>query len=152
MSATIIAASASGVVEQVGSYAGYASVIGLGVLSLLYFTQAREVKRLREWAGRAPERDAELAQRVQADAQRRVVAQPLQPMTAAAQQSAEARTQAATAAVYASIGAQPPGAPTPGAPAPGAPPPGQLARPVTPSPGAPAPGAVPVAQIGRAHV
>lgn len=149
MSATIIAAAAGRLVEQVGSYAGYASVVGLGVLALLYFTQAREVKRLREWAGRAPERDAELAQRVQADAQRRVVAQPLQPMTAAAQQSAEARAQAATAAVYASIGAPPPGAPAPGAP----PPPGQLARPLTPgpapatgsAPAAPAPGTLPVA-------
>ena len=46
---------------------GYASIIGLGVMALLYFTQAREVKRLREWAGREPERAAELAQRVQAD-------------------------------------------------------------------------------------
>ena len=40
-----------------------AAIVGLGVLSLLYFAQAREVKRLREWAGRAPERDAELQQR-----------------------------------------------------------------------------------------
>ena len=64
-------------IERFGSYAGYASVIGLGVLAMLYFSQAREVKRLREWAGRAPERDAELAQRVQSDAQRRVVAQPV---------------------------------------------------------------------------
>ena len=55
-------------IETFGSYFGYAAVIGLGVLSLLYFAQAREVKRLREWAGRSPERDAELAQRVQSDA------------------------------------------------------------------------------------
>jgi hypothetical protein len=142
VSATILAASAGGVVEQVGSYAGYASIVGLGILSLLYFTQAREVKRLREWAGRAPERAAELEERVQADAQKRVVAQPLAPTSAAAQQAADARAQAATAAVYASIGAPPPGAP---APAPGAPPPpGQLARPVPP-PAVPAPGAVPSA-------
>ena len=130
MSPTVIAASAERVVEQVGSYAGYASIIGLGVLALLYFTQAREVKRLREWAGRAPERAAELEERVQADAQKRIVAQPIAPTSAAGQQAAEARAQAATAAVYASVGAQPPGAP---------PPPGQLARPATP----PAPGAVP---------
>ena len=140
MSAAIIAASAGSVVEQVGSYAGYASVVGLGILSLLYFTQAREVKRLREWAGRAPERAAELEERVQADAQKRVVAQPIAPTSAAGQQAADARTQAATAAVYASIGAQPPGAAAPAAGAP--PPPGQLARPVTPPP---APGAVPSA-------
>ncbi len=134
MSATIIAASAGGVVEQIGSYAGYASIVGLGVLALLYFTQAREVRRLREWAGRAPERAVELEQRVQADAQKRVVAQPIAAASAAGQQSAEASAQAAAAAVYASIGAQPPGAP---------PRAGQLARPSTPSPAASAPGAVP---------
>jgi hypothetical protein len=33
-----------------------AAVVGLAVLSALYFSQARDVKRLREWAGRAPER------------------------------------------------------------------------------------------------
>ena len=133
MSATIIAASAGAVVEQIGAYAGYAAIIGLGILALLYFTQAREVKRLREWAGRAPERAVELEERVQADAQKRVVAQPIGAASAAGQQAA-----AATAAVYASVGAQPPGA---------SPPPGSLARtpPATPNPGAPAPGAVPPA-------
>ena len=30
--------------------------MGLAVLSALYVSQARDVKRLREWAGRAPER------------------------------------------------------------------------------------------------
>jgi hypothetical protein len=44
---------------EIGSWAGLASVLGLGVLSALYFSQARDVKRLREWAGRAPERAAE---------------------------------------------------------------------------------------------
>src|SRR3954454_8874257 len=44
---------------EVGSWAGLASVLGLGVLSALYFSQARDVKRLREWAGRAPERSVE---------------------------------------------------------------------------------------------
>ncbi|MDQ3849781.1 MAG: hypothetical protein M3296_04090, partial [Actinomycetota bacterium] len=63
--------------ERFGSYAGLAAIVGLGVLVLLYFAQAREVKRLREWAGRAPERAAEIEQRVAADAQRRVVAQPV---------------------------------------------------------------------------
>src|SRR3954467_8219027 len=47
------------VVEQVGSFAGYASVVGLAILSALYFSQARDLRRLREWAGRAPERAAE---------------------------------------------------------------------------------------------
>jgi hypothetical protein len=44
------------IVQEIGSYAGIASVVGLAVLSVLYFSQARDVKRLREWAGRAPER------------------------------------------------------------------------------------------------
>jgi hypothetical protein len=43
-------------VEKYGAYVGVASFFGLAVLSLLYFAQAREVRRLREWAGRAPER------------------------------------------------------------------------------------------------
>jgi LytR cell envelope-related transcriptional attenuator len=47
------------VVEQAGSLAGFAAVIGLAVLSALYFSQARDLRRLREWAGRAPERAAE---------------------------------------------------------------------------------------------
>src|SRR3954469_23370383 len=51
-------------VEKYGVYVGIAAFFGLAVLSLLYFAQAREVKRLREWAGRAPERAAELEQAV----------------------------------------------------------------------------------------
>src|SRR3954471_13246676 len=47
------------VVEQAGSIAGFAAVLGLAVLSALYFSQARDLRRLREWAGRAPERAAE---------------------------------------------------------------------------------------------
>src|SRR3954454_5146989 len=60
--------------QQYGSYAGIAAVFGLGVLSLLYFAQAREVKRLREWAGRAPERAAELEARAVAAAEDRLAA------------------------------------------------------------------------------
>src|SRR5881628_2354091 len=47
-------------VEKYGAYVGIAAFFGLAVLSLLYFAQAREVKRLREWAGRAPELGAEI--------------------------------------------------------------------------------------------
>jgi hypothetical protein len=47
-------------VDKFGAYVGIAAFFGLALLSLLYFAQAREVKRLREWAGRAPERAAEL--------------------------------------------------------------------------------------------
>jgi LytR cell envelope-related transcriptional attenuator len=53
-------------VQEIGAYAGFAAVIGLAVLSALYFSQARDVKRLREWAGRAPERAAEEEARIAA--------------------------------------------------------------------------------------
>jgi hypothetical protein len=43
-------------VERVGAYFGFAAFLGLSILALLYFSQARDVRRLREWAGRAPER------------------------------------------------------------------------------------------------
>jgi len=93
MTAVLAAFSLQGKIEQYGAYAGVAAVFGLGILSLLYFAQAREVKRLREWAGRAPERAAELEARVTADAQRRVTPAPVPaprptaPATPAAQQS-----------------------------------------------------------------
>jgi hypothetical protein len=46
-------------IEQIGSFAGLAAFIGLAVFALLSFSQARDLRRLREWAGSAPERDAE---------------------------------------------------------------------------------------------
>lgn len=48
-----------------GAIAGFAGIIGLAVLAMLYFSQARDVKRLREWAGREPERAAEVELRAQ---------------------------------------------------------------------------------------
>jgi len=48
-------------VEKYGAYVGIAAFFGLAVLTLLYFAQAREVKRLREWAGGEPERAQESA-------------------------------------------------------------------------------------------
>jgi hypothetical protein len=56
-------------VEKYGAYVGIAAFFGLAILTLLYFAQAREVKRLREWAGRAPERAMELEQAVVEHAQ-----------------------------------------------------------------------------------
>src|SRR3954464_11068596 len=73
----LLAFSAQDQVEKYGSYGGIAAFFGLAILSLLYFAQAREVKRLREWAGRAPERAAELEQSVAEHAQEaRRVPQP----------------------------------------------------------------------------
>ena len=163
MNAVLIAASTLGnTVEQIGAYGGLASVIGLGVLALLYFAQAREVKRLREWAGRAPERAAEVEQRVLVDAQRRVVAQPQTPAAQVAATRAgaapaarlptagltgEAATRAAAAAIAAARATHPPAVGSPG----------QLARPSVPptgtsatqapaeQPGGATPGSVPPA-------
>jgi hypothetical protein len=47
--------------EIIGAVAGWAAVLGLAVLLALHFSQARDVKRLREWAGRAPERSGATA-------------------------------------------------------------------------------------------
>jgi LytR cell envelope-related transcriptional attenuator len=44
------------IVEAIGPAAGLAAVVALAVVLALYFSHARDVKRLREWAGRAPER------------------------------------------------------------------------------------------------
>jgi hypothetical protein len=46
-------------IKEIGAIAGIGAFFGLAVLSLLYFSQARDVRRLREWAGRAPERQEE---------------------------------------------------------------------------------------------
>lgn len=48
------------VIETVGPYAGLLSMVGLFVVIGLLFSQARDLRRLREWAGGAPERDAEI--------------------------------------------------------------------------------------------
>jgi len=47
------------VIEQIGAFAGLAAFIGLAILALLSFAHGRDIRRLREWAGSAPERDAE---------------------------------------------------------------------------------------------
>jgi hypothetical protein len=46
-------------IEQIGAFVGLAAFLGLAVLALLSFTHGRDIRRLREWAGSAPERDAE---------------------------------------------------------------------------------------------
>ena len=67
-----LALSLSSSFEKIGAIAAFAALVGIAVLSLLVFAQARELKRLREWAGRAPERAAELEQRVSAEAAARL--------------------------------------------------------------------------------
>jgi hypothetical protein len=46
-------------IQEIGAYAGLVAFLGLAVLALLAFTQGRDLRRLREWAGSAPERDSE---------------------------------------------------------------------------------------------
>ena len=83
-------------VDKFGAYVGIAAFFGLAILTLLYFAQAREVKRLREWAGRAPERAAELELAVaeHAEETRRVPPAPVparQPAAAPVRQVAAAQ-------------------------------------------------------------
>lgn len=59
------------VIETVGAFAGLVALIGLLVLSFLVISQARDLRRLREWAGGAPERDAELREVSEAVAEQR---------------------------------------------------------------------------------
>ena len=57
--------------EQIGAFAGLAAFFGLALLAMLAFSQARDIRRLREWAGSAPERDAERKDSTSAVAARR---------------------------------------------------------------------------------
>jgi hypothetical protein len=156
--ATIVAAlHVSQRIKDYGSYAGFACVLGLAVLALLYFAQAREVKRLREWAGRAPERDADLQARVTADAQQRAAVPaaapvPAKPASAAATPagqavSAKPATPASAAAASGATPGQQPAA-KPGQPAQPAQAP--VAQPPAPKPGVPAPATAAAAAAGAA--
>jgi hypothetical protein len=59
------------VIEQIGAFAGLASFLGLAVLALLSFTHGRDIRRLRDWAGSAPERDSERKEATSAIASQR---------------------------------------------------------------------------------
>lgn len=52
-------------IERIGSFAGLASFLGLAVFALLSFAHGRDIRRLREWAGSAPEREQERMQATQ---------------------------------------------------------------------------------------
>ena len=74
-----IALTTSKIVDKVGPILGIVAFVGLAVLAFLVFQDAREVRRLREWAGRAPERAAEAieAQLATAAAREEAGAEPL---------------------------------------------------------------------------
>ena len=58
-------------IEQIGAFAGLAAFLGLAVLAMLAFSQGRDLRRLREWAGSAPERDGERKEATSAVAAKR---------------------------------------------------------------------------------
>jgi LytR cell envelope-related transcriptional attenuator len=76
--------------ERIGPYLGIAAFLGLAVLAFLIIQQAREVRRLREWAGRAPERADEAAQAAAAAAEARGEAAEPAPAAEEAAAGAEA--------------------------------------------------------------
>lgn len=79
-------------IEHIGAFAGLAAFIGLAVLALLNFTQARDIRRLREWAGSAPERDAERKEATSAiAAQRAEELRALQEARTAEQDAVDSR-------------------------------------------------------------
>ena len=53
------------VIEQIGAFAGLASFLGLGIFALLLFAHGRDIRRLRDWAGSAPEREADRLEQTQ---------------------------------------------------------------------------------------
>jgi len=54
----VLALSVSSEIKTVGAYAGLAALLGLAILSLLYFAQARETRRVSEWIEREEQRRA----------------------------------------------------------------------------------------------
>ena len=58
-------------IDRIGPYLGIAAFLGLAILAFLIIQQARDIRRLREWAGRAPERKDEAAEAIAAVAEAR---------------------------------------------------------------------------------
>jgi hypothetical protein len=58
-------------IERIGSFAGLASFLGLAVFALLLFAHGRDIRRLRDWAGSAPEREQERFEATQSIAAQR---------------------------------------------------------------------------------
>jgi hypothetical protein len=105
-------------IQEIGAYAGLIALPGLVILAVLHFSQARDVRRLREWAGRAPERAAAAQQqRVLVDDPRRAAAAAPAPVPTA----------------------------RPSSGAPPQPPPRPASSPATPAPTAPPPSGSPAA-------
>jgi len=79
-------------IKEIGAFAGLVAFLGLAVLALLSFAQGRDIRRLREWAGSTPERDAERKEATSAAAaQRAGELRKLEEARIAEQQAAELR-------------------------------------------------------------
>jgi hypothetical protein len=76
MTHSLLALSLTNSLTKIGAIAALVGLVGIAILALLAFSQAREIKRLRDWAGRAPERALELEQRISAQATSRGQASP----------------------------------------------------------------------------
>ena len=63
-------------IEDIGPILGIVAFLGFAILALLIVLQAREVRRLREWAGRAPERALEADDATLAAAEERDDSEP----------------------------------------------------------------------------
>ena len=103
---TILALTGQDLIERFGAYAGLAAIPGLAILSLLYFAQAREVRRLRDWAGGAPERDAGLQEGAAAAARYNVAPRP-RPAAPSARPAGTAARPPAPAASGAGVASRP---------------------------------------------
>jgi hypothetical protein len=99
------------IVQEIGAAAGFAAVPGLAVLLALHLSQARDVKRLREWAGRAPERSGRGVTAVPGRAAG--VSPPAQPQTAATATGAPTSLTGPRPATPAGASVPPPDAPQP---------------------------------------
>jgi hypothetical protein len=101
---TILALTGQELIERFAAYAGLAAIPGLAILSLLYFAQAREVRRLRDWAGGAPERDAGLQEGAAAAARYNVAPRPRPAVPTARPAGTVVRSPAAAAAAASGAG------------------------------------------------
>lgn len=99
-------------IEKIGPYAGLIGFIGTTILAFLYFSQARDVRRLREWAGRGPERAAQAEAR-QAAAGESPPAVPSGPAVAETAAGGAAETAETTAPETEETGVAPPPKPEP---------------------------------------
>jgi hypothetical protein len=81
-------------IKDIGSFAGLVAFVGLALLALLTFTQGRDLRRLREWAGSAPERDTERKETTsEAAAERAEEMRRLEEARESERQAAELREQ-----------------------------------------------------------